>query len=326
MRFKKGRKLPPQTLGKIGVLMGGSSSERDVSLRSGNAIYQALKERGFAVEAIDIQSRNMREELSSHSLDFAFVALHGKGGEDGEIQSVLEQLGIPYLGSDSEVSSRAFNKIVAKKIFSEAGILTPPFAILSANDWEERLAHFGFPIFVKPPEEGSSIDVFCVEELTSLKKVVSYLFQKHSRLLAEKRIEGQEITVGIIGTRSLPVVEIRPRRFFYDYVAKYTPGMTKYIVPAEIPEAISQKVQEIALAAHHVLGLRDVSRIDMILQEEEAYVLEANTIPGFTETSLLPKAAQAAGLEFSDLCVELIRIALTRMEHEKESKGEKIFI
>lgn len=317
--------MTSHSFGKIGVLMGGSSSEREVSLRSGNAICQALGSQGIHVEAIDIHSQNIRKDLRSRHLDFAFVALHGKGGEDGQIQILLEQLGISYLGSDSEACARAFNKIASKRIFSETGIPTPLFEVLSEDDWQDKLSRLDFPVFLKPPEEGSSIDVFFVEEEKDMRKITAYLFQKYPSILAEKRIEGQEITVGIMGNRTLPVVEIRPRRFFYDYIAKYTPGMAKYFVPAEISEENSHKAQEIALAVHNILGLRDLSRVDIILQEDRPYVLEANAIPGFTESSLLPKAARAAGLEFPDLCVELIRIALARVEHEKENKSEKIF-
>jgi D-alanine-D-alanine ligase len=310
-------------LGKIGVLMGGRSGEREISLRSGRAVAQALASQGLQVEALDTKDIEPLGKMRSLGLGFAFIALHGRGGEDGEIQRALEVLGIPYLGSDAESSARAFNKIRAKEIFEKTDIPTPRYEVLRKADWSEKLSSLRLPVFFKPPEEGSSLDVHRVADREEAREVAAELFRRHERILAEEAILGREITVGILGTQPLPVVEIVPHRPFYDYEAKYFSKDTEYNVPARLDAYIVDSVQSVALRTHEVLGLRDFSRIDMILADETPFVLEANTIPGFTESSLLPKAADAWGLPFSKLCVELIGIACRRLAHEEESKKER---
>lgn len=317
--------MPSPNTVKIGVLMGGFSREREISLRSGRAVLKALLEKGFQAEPVEIFSKDFVAALSSRSFDFAFITLHGAGGEDGVVQAVLEKYRIPYLGSGPEASLRAFNKITAKKIFLEAGVPTPAFEILSA-DWQARLSSLEYPVFVKPADEGSSIDVFCCESVETLRREMSSLIEKYGAVLVEKKITGRELTVGIVGDRALPVVEIKPKRNFYDYTAKYDSSSgTQYDAPADIPARAAKQAQEIALLAHRALGLRDFSRVDMMLGEQGFSVLEANTIPGFTETSLLPKAARAVGLGFQDLCADLVRIAWERFENEKKNQAEKVF-
>lgn len=306
--------------GKIGVLMGGVSSEREVSLRSGKAILRALLEGGFNAEAVDLVDENYESTLSSCGLDFAFIALHGAGGEDGTVQLILEKLDIPYLGSDPLASRKAFDKIKAKKVFASNHIPTPRFEVLTAEDWSEKLDRLHFPVFVKPSCEGSSIDVHLILSRGDAREIVVPLMKKHCVFIAEEKVEGPELTVSLMGSRALPVVEIRPRRAFYDYTAKYTRGLTEYIVPAELGDKETRLVQETALRVHEALGLRDFSRVDIILSKGVPYVLEANTIPGFTETSLFPKAARAVGLDFSGLCRELVRIAGLRLEGKKNER------
>ncbi len=306
--------------------MGGFSSEKEISLRSGRAVLKALTEKGFQAEPVEIFSQDFSSALSSRSFDFAFITLHGAGGEDGLVQAILEKHRIPYLGSGPEASARAFNKITAKKIFLQAGIPTPAFEMLSAGDWKHKLPALSFPVFIKPVDEGSSIDVFCCESAEELRRTMNSMIEKYGVVLAEKKIAGRELTVGIVGDRALPVVEIKPKRSFYDYAAKYDPASgTQYGVPADIPESMAQRAQEIALAAHRALGLRDFSRVDLMVEKDDLSVLEANTIPGFTETSLLPKAARAEGLSFPDLCAELVRIAWERFQDEKKKQDEKVF-
>lgn len=312
---------------RVAVLMGGHSSEREVSLESGRAVLEALKSRGVEAVPVDLVERDFREELEREHIGFAFIVLHGQGGEDGSVQRVLEKLGIPYLGSDPEACARAFNKIRAKGQFFEAGIPTPPYTLLSRKDWHEKVLDLRFPLFVKPPEEGSSIDVYLFEDEKILSPVLQDLFGRYPFLLAEEKIEGRELTVGILGSQTLPVIEIRPHRPFYDFTAKYrSGGRTEYLVPAPISEKETEKVQALARATHQALGLRDFSRIDVILAGDGPYILEANSIPGFTRTSLLPKAALAAGIDFADLCLRLISIAFERVKHEKKDKGEKVFV
>jgi D-alanine-D-alanine ligase len=309
---------------KIGVLMGGESSEREISLRSGNAVHEALAGKGYSAVKIDLRLEDAVSRLKESAIDFAFIALHGRGGEDGLMQSILEGLEIPYLGSDSAGSKRAFDKFAAKDIFSKAGIPTPPWLRVSETDWQSAARVLGYPLFVKPQCEGSSIGVKCLRDDHEFRSEALPLLREYRTLLAEKKITGREITVGIIGEEALPVVEIRTTRSFYDYEAKYTEGYTDYFVPAEIGPEWTGRVQEIALQAFRVLGLRDFSRVDLILAPDGPYVLEVNTIPGFTEKSLLPKAARAKGLEFAELCERLLEISRNRWEHEKKAKTEKI--
>lgn len=309
--------------GQIGVLMGGNSSERSVSLRSGLAVASALREKGLAVATLDIQGSNLQivKQLEDASIDFAFIALHGKGGEDGTIQSFLLKCGIPYIGSSPEGSRRAFNKWESKRIFEQKGIPTPKYRLVHKKDRFDPLNNFAFPAFVKPVEEGSSIGIKKIDHRNELERALSELFEEYESLLVEEAILGKELTVGILGEEALPVIELRPKREFYDYTAKYTKGMTEYLVPAPLSGEISRGVRELALRAHQALGLSDFSRVDIMLNDrDEAFVLEANTIPGFTETSLLPKAAREAGLDFGDLCLKLIHLAKERIHINGQKK------
>ena len=295
----------------IGVFCGGSSSERAVSLRSGKAVLQALKRSGVSVLKVDPRnSHQFRRALSE--IDLAFIALHGKGGEDGELQLRLEKAGIPYVGSDPVGSHLAFEKIKAKEIFDREKIPTPRWRTFSRKDWKE-LENFPAPFFVKPAADGSSIGVFRVEDFRESAEKLIHALKQYPLLLAEEAVEGGEFTVGILGKQSLPVIELRPRRKFYDYRAKYTRGMTEYLVPAPISEKLKRKFQLLALKVHGALGLRDFSRVDLVTDRAgNQFVLEANTIPGFTELSLLPKAAQEAGISFEALCLRLVAFAWKR--------------
>ena len=304
----------------VGVLCGGDSSERGVSLRSGRAVHQALVESGVDAERIDPKRRRTFQRSLSR-LDVAFIALHGRGGEDGTLQSRLERARIPYVGSAPRGSRLAFNKVEAKRIFDRTGILTPPWTIVNAKNWR-RLRAFGTPFFVKPVADGSSIGVFCVEDFVHSAEKIIRALTRYPVLLVEKKIKGREFTVGVLGKRALPVVELRPKRPFYDYRAKYTRGMTEYRVPAPLTKDLTRKLQRLALKVHRVLGLRDLSRIDFMVDGKgRSYVLEANTIPGFTELSLLPKAAQEAGISFESLCLKLVKMAWSRRNKNGKAKA-----
>lgn len=301
----------PLTKLRVGVLSGGSSSERTISLRSGRAVLEALARSGIEVKRIDPRNSRRTPKFLSQ-IDLAFIALHGKGGEDGSIQTQLERCGIPYVGSDARGSRLAFDKVKAKKIFERERIPTPPWRTFHRSNLL-GLRNFPPPFFVKPVANGSSIGVFLVEDFSRSAEKIMQALDRYPVLLAEKQIQGREFTVGILGPRPLPVIELRPKRKFYDYRAKYTRGMTEYLVPAPIPEAWRRRFQHLALRVHEVLGLRDFSRIDLVTDPEgEPFVLEANTIPGFTELSLLPKAAREAGISFEELCVRLVQMAWRR--------------
>lgn len=300
----------PESL-TVGVLAGGDSSERKISLRSGRAVTQGLARSGFDVLAIDPKDRQgTKNQLSQ--IDVAFIALHGHGGEDGKIQKLLERAGVPYIGSGPRESLLAFDKVKAKRIFERSGIPTPPWRVFRRQEWR-AMRKFPAPFFVKPVANGSSIGVFLVEDFDVSAEKIMRAFRQYPVLLAEKQIVGREFTVGILADRALPVIELRPKRQFYDYTAKYTRGMTEYRVPAPIPDAWRRRFQQVALEVNRILGLRDLCRVDLMTDASgNPFVLEANTIPGFTELSLLPKAARKAGISFDELCQRLVRLAWKR--------------
>ena len=305
---------------KIGVLYGGASSERKISLRSGRAVHKALRKMGFSTTWID--PRNLTPAHHGlESIDLAFVALHGRGGEDGTIQERLERQGIPYIGSGVAGSRRAFDKGISKKIFEKHGIPTARWVIISRGNWKAVLTKFPGPYFIKPLREGSSIGVFAVDKIGGAEKKIVASLKQYGELLVEEKISGREFTVGVLEKKALPVVELKPKSSFYDYKAKYTKGMTRYIVPARIPVKLSRVLQHWALKVNRVLGLRDFSRVDMMVDARgKIYVLEANSIPGFTELSLLPKAAGAAGISFEELCCRLVGAAYARRKSAKKEK------
>jgi len=252
-------------------------------------------------------------------VDVAFLALHGQGGEDGTIQRYLNRRKIPYVGSDPVPSERTFDKEKSKKWFVKHSIPTPPFTVINRSNWKRRLSRFKPPYFVKPVCNGSSVGVFCVEDFSKKAEIlIRKALRSHGRLLIEKKILGREMTVGILGNEALPVIELIPKRSFYDYRAKYTRGMTRYLVPAPIAKSLRVKLQRLAKRVHHRLGLRDLSRVDVMMDHrDKPYVLEANSIPGMTELSLLPKAARAAGMPFEKVCETLVGWAYKRKRHFK---------
>lgn len=303
----------------VGVFLGGNSSERAISIKSGRAIYQALKSSGVRVQKID-PKKALKETLRKRRVQTAFLALHGKGGEDGTIQRELEKLKISYTGSSAHASKNAFNKFSAKRRFDRARITTPEWTVVTRQNFKRKLKDFPFPVFSKPLADGSSIGVNFLRDFDELLKREAELFTKEDRLLIEKRIEGKELTVGILGSKALPVIELKPKRAFYDYRAKYTSGQTRYCVPAPIKPALADRAQYLALKTHRALGLRDFSRVDMMCDKKgKLHVLEANTIPGFTELSLFPKAAQAVGISFEELCLKLLSYAEGRKKRAERN-------
>lgn len=292
--------------------MGGSSSEREISLKSGEAVAGALKGDGYDVVALDIDDdlENIRKMLTEAEINVAFIALHGRFGEDGTIQKLLESLNIPYTGSGAKASSLALNKVASRKIFEGAGISVPEYRVIT-SELNMDGDSFHFPLVVKPSSQGSSIGLSIVENKRDLSLAIKFALNYERQVIVEEYIEGKEITVGILDDKALPVIQIIPKKRFFDYQAKYEIGMSEYVVPALFPEDEYLKAQEIGLSAHHYLGCRAFSRVDMIMREGRPVVLEVNTIPGLTQNSLLPKAAKACGISFNQLCVRLIELAIS---------------
>jgi len=297
---------------RIGVLMGGSSAEREVSLKSGSAVFNALRERNYAVAAVDA-GHDICEVITREGIEVAFLTLHGGHGEDGSIQGLLDVLRVPYTGSGVLASALAMDKESSKKIFLYHGIPVPPFVVIREEAVSQQLSAISFelPWVIKPAAEGSSIGVSIVKERSSAGAAMEQAAGFGKRIIVEKYIPGKEIQVGILNDRVLGSVEVRPLREFYSYEAKYTAGLTEYILPPELHPGVLRNAEKAALSAHSVLGCRGATRVDLIVDGGGTpYVLEVNTIPGMTETSLLPKIAARAGLDFPSLIEEILKEAV----------------
>jgi len=302
--------------GKIGVLMGGPSSEREISLKSGKAVLSALKESGADAVGIDITTDNRQENirlLKEYNLSCAFIALHGRFGEDGGIQDILEQVNLPYTGSGVTASRLAMDKIGSLEIFQEQGFFVPKWLSLEKEVFQKNKVYdfdLRWPLVVKPANHGSSIGLSIVEDPKQIPAAIDLAFQYDTRIILQEYIQGRELTVGVLAESALSVIEIIPQHKFFDFDAKYKANLTEYIIPADLPNEITQAVRDVALRAHQALGCFGCSRTDIILSaENHPFILEVNTIPGMTATSLLPKAARRAGLEFNQLCLKLLELA-----------------
>jgi D-alanine-D-alanine ligase len=329
---------------RIAVLLGGTSAEREVSLASGLGIVKALRGRGHEVWTIDtargfIPSQNEAQLLPEgvhaappesteaalgpmelgavqqlRDAEVAFLALHGGAGEDGTIQALLELVGVPYTGSGPLGSGIAMDKDITKRLLRDSQVPTLPWRVARAPDFAydadtiEDL--IGFPLIVKPSKQGSSVGMTVVTEAGQLQAAVQEAARYDTEAMIERFARGRELTVGILGDQALPPVEIRPKKGIYDYHSKYTPGMTEYFCPAPLEEEVAAQIQAYALRAFRVLKLRGYARIDFIMAKEQLWCLEANTLPGMTATSLLPKAAAAVGITYPDLCERIVQLAL----------------
>jgi D-alanine-D-alanine ligase len=301
---------------KIAVVMGGPSAEREVSLNTGKAILTALQEAGYKnTIGIDLEPTRFVEQLKEARIEVVFNAVHGQYGEDGILQGALELLGIPYTGAGVLSSAMAMDKGISKRIFLSAAIPTPRSLLFTKADLNRDLVaeiinDFSIPVVVKSASQGSSIGVAIVEDVGNLSNAIQQAFQYSSTILIEEFIKGRELTVAIWGKdepKALPVIEIVPYSGRYDYHSKYTKGATEYIVPAKLADEITLQVQQVALEAFTILGCCGIARVDIMLDSDNnPYVLEVNTIPGMTATSLVPKAAAAAGISFPDLCEKLL--------------------
>ncbi len=300
----------------VAVLMGGPGSERAVSLATGRGVAEALRSLGVAVVEVDVQGADF--ELPS-GVELAFLAIHGTFGEDGQVQQILEARGMPYTGENVEGSLTAFDKILSKEKFDAGQVPTPAWEIIQAGEKPS----FALPLVIKAPRQGSTVGVYIVKDEAALATALSEAVQYDDRLLVEKFIPARELTVGILGDEALPIIEIIAKDGFYDFAEKYpflTPGGAsssssgggaRHVCPAELSDEQTTEIQALALRAHRALGLRVYSRVDVMLPPEgEPTVLEINTIPGMTPTSLLPEAAGAAGISYAQLCVRIMELSL----------------
>lgn len=296
---------------KIAVLCGGASGEREVSLKSGAAVFDALREEGIKAVLMDVGELDLGRKFSRSGAEIAFIALHGGFGEDGTCQSVLEDMGIPFTGSGSSASRLAFDKVESKRIFTANGIPAPLSRVIGPGD-ERYLKNIDIPCVVKPVAQGSSIGLSLVSSEKDLGEAVRKALEYDRRVMLERYIPGREVTVGILGREILPAVEIISENGIYDYHAKYTSPGTRYVIPEDDESPEMTEIKKIALKAHDLIGCRGFSRVDMRISENmRSYVLEINTIPGLTRRSLLPMAARAGGLDFSNLCVKMLTESLT---------------
>ncbi|MGB9860162.1 MAG: D-alanine--D-alanine ligase [Moorellaceae bacterium] len=307
---------------KIAVLMGGPSSEREISLKSGEAVYQALLSKGHEAYKLDL-SPSIASELLAHRPDLVFIALHGKPGEDGSVQGMLEVLGIPYTGSGVLASALTMDKGVTKRLLQQANIPTAPFLVFSAGECKgpalsETLEliqqSMGLPAVVKAPTQGSTIGTYIVRSPQELVAALKGALQYDDRVLVEKFLSGPEVTAAVLGNETpevLPLIEIISHTGFYDYTAKYTPGLSEHLIPPRLPEAVLEETARIARETYTLLGCRGFARVDFIVAEgRHPQVLEVNSVPGLTSTSLVPDAARAAGYSFPDLVEKIVELAL----------------
>jgi len=307
---------------KIGVLEGGVSSEREISLLSGKEAFLALKRQGLNVEEVVIDTDDpakVRGILLERDIGIAFIALHGEFGEDGRVQEILESIKVPYTGSGPLASRRAMDKIISKRIFIGCGIPTPNFYVLEKGG--RYIAPSYFPRVIKPYYSGSSIGVFIVNCLKEWEKGISEAFKVSDKLIIEDYIEGKELTVGILDDEALSVVEIIPKKGYFDFISKYSDGMVEFEAPARLGENVCKKIMEIAERAHKSLGCRHFSRVDIRLdRNNNPFVLEVNSIPGLTSHSLLPLSASVRGISFDELILRMIKLSLERYEEKAEQK------
>ncbi len=305
---------------RITVIYGGVSSEREVSLRSGKAVYGALTRGGFRnVTLFDLTGESIGE-LAKLDTDIAYLALHGKGGEDGCVQGMLELLGIPYTGSGVEASACCMDKIRTKELLLYAGLPTPKFIKLTEAECCDRGAtaemlvkKLGLPLVLKSPCEGSSIGVYIAKSVTEAEEFIGEIFKYGDMLLCEEFADGIELTLPILGNenaRALPIIEITSENEFYDFESKYTEGMCRHIIPARISEKDAEAIAEIGKRAYGALGCRGLSRIDFIIDKKKGpMIIEINTLPGMTDMSLFPDSARHAGISFEELVAEVVRYA-----------------
>ena len=311
-------------LGKVGVLFGGRSAEREISIMSGTGVLAALKSKGVDAHGFDTGERSLAD-LADEKFDRVFIALHGRFGEDGSLQGVLEQLGIPYTGSGVMASAIAMDKIFTKKIWQNHQLTTPAYEVLNAET-ELRLVpdRLSLPLILKPPHEGSTIGITKVNGYSDMKDAYALAAQFDDEVLAEEFIQGRELTVAILGTGkeayALPIIEIVAPQGNYDYQNKYFTDDTKYLCPAPLDDALSEQIRQMSVDAYRAVNCEGWARVDVLLRasDNQAFLIEVNTSPGMTGHSLVPMAARAVGLSYEDLCLKILQSARLKM-----SKGNQ---
>jgi D-alanine-D-alanine ligase len=319
---------PLLTQDRIGVLMGGQSSEREVSLRTGAAVHRALCRRGYDAVTIDV-GPTLSRELQDQKIALAFLALHGPGGEDGSIQGFLETLGIPYTGSGVQASAVGMHKVTTKTVLAAHGIPVPPGVVIKRGEKISRphvlrSAKLRWPVVIKPASEGSTIGVTIVKKPAQWGEALALAHRYDRDAVVEAYIPGHEITVSLLGRKdemplALPAVEIVAANGFYDFSAKYEKGKTRYLCPAPLPSALTKQLRNLALRTYEVLGCSGAARVDFrITPRGRPYVLEINTAPGMTETSLLPMAAAQAGIGYEELTERILESAITRINKARQ--------
>ncbi|MGZ3183597.1 MAG: D-alanine--D-alanine ligase [Telluria sp.] len=309
-----------KALGKVGVLFGGRSAEREVSIMSGTGVLNALKSQGVDAHAFDPAQRSLAE-LAAEKFDRVFIALHGRFGEDGSLQGALEQLGIPYTGSGVAASAIGMDKIASKNMWLARGLPTAKYVTIErGDDLQQVVAHLGLPLVVKAPHEGSSIGITKVARAEDMAAAYADSSKYDETILAEQFIDGRELTVTILGkgkqARALPIVEIVAPAGNYDYNNKYFTDDTQYHCPAQLDPALTARIQKIAVDAFNAVGCEGWARVDVLLRtsDNEPFLLEVNTSPGMTSHSLVPMAARAAGMSYEALCVEILRSAALKLK------------
>lgn len=318
--------------GKVGVLFGGRSAEREVSLMSGAGVLQALQSKGIDAHGFDTGLRSL-SELAAEKFDRVFIALHGRYGEDGSLQGALEQLGIPYTGSGVMASSIAMDKVMTKRIWLSHGLPTPRFAAFdaqatSAAQLQQAAVELGMPLMLKAPHEGSTIGISKVSNATDMEAGFAHCAKYDEVVLAEEFISGRELTVPVLGkgrsARALPIVEIRAPQGNYDYQNKYFSDDTQYLCPAPLDAELTEKIQALAVQAFNAVGCAGWGRVDFMLRaaDNAPYLLELNSSPGMTGHSLVPMSAKASGVSYEDLCVEILRSAALELHATQDWKPE----
>jgi len=303
---------------KIAVLMGGPGSERDVSLATGRGVSKALRSLGAEVADVDVRDENF---ALPKDVDLAFITIHGTFGEDGQLQKILEERGVPYTGDGVEASRAAFDKILSKEKFREHNVVTPEWEVIEVG----QRPTISLPLVVKPARQGSTVGVVIVKSASELDSALAEAGKYDRKLLIEKFVSGRELTIGVLGDLALPILEIIPKGGFYDFNNKYpflnpqAGGGAEHVCPAKIDPAKTKQIQEEALRAFRALGLVVYGRVDVLLSDSgDPFVLEVNTIPGMTEASLLPEGAAAAGINYVDLCARIIALSRARMERSRK--------
>lgn len=307
-------------LGNVAVLLGGESAEREISISSGEAVLAAMIRQGVNAEAFDPMHRDLTE-LAQY--DRAFITLHGRFGEDGTLQRILDAMGLPYTGSNAEASAIGMDKWDTKQKWDEAGVMTPAYALINAeSDFDAIEAELGLPLFVKPANEGSSLGITKVKTAGGLKAAYVLAAKSDSIVIAEQFIGGGEYTVGILGDMALPIIRIVPKTEFYDFESKYERDDTEYLCPCGLDEAVEEKIKQEALVAFDAIGCSGWGRVDVLMDASgRHYFLELNTSPGMTDHSLVPMAAKAVGIDFDELVMSVLRMTLEQQEREPEHVG-----